>query len=187
MDILTYMLDIGKYYDLIKNENIILSHQGPLDGDLIDSLIQSTDKKLTQAKTRLRTKKKIINILIECLQNSFYYTEEFRHVANKSTLVNSPYLYLFKKQGEFVILTGNYVTYDRAQFLKHKIDQLCEMTGEELTAYYVKSLNKDELPTKGGAGLGLVDIMRRANHEVNFDFKKIDEQYLLFSLIVKIA
>ncbi|MEO1652783.1 MAG: DUF6272 family protein, partial [Bacteroidota bacterium] len=77
--------------------------------------------------------------------------------------------------------------YERAQFLKHKIDQLCQMTGEELTAYYVKSLNKDQLPTKGGAGLGLVDIMRRANHEVNFDFKKIDDQYLLFSLIVKIA
>lgn len=180
------MLEVHKYYDLLRNENIILSHQGALDGELIDAIIQLVDKKLVKSKTRVRTKKKVINILVECLQNSFHYTLEFEEDEENQALLESPFLLLIRQEETYLIFTGNYVTLPRADFLKEKVEQIENLSEEELRDLYIRSLNKDELPQSGGAGLGLVDILRRAKHNVSFDFKELDENYILFSLLVKI-
>lgn len=187
MNSLTYMLDVHKYYDLLKEENIILSHKGALDGDLIDIIVQLVDKRLFKSKTRTRIKKKVINILVECLQNSFHYTTTFEDDKEQCTLVESPFLILSKHENSYIIFTGNYVTSDRAEHLKERIELVSQLSNKELQEYYIKSLNKDTLPQEGGAGLGLVDIIRRSKHNVSFDFKEVDEVHILFSLLVKIT
>lgn len=180
------MLDVEKYYDFIKSENVILSHRGSLDGDLIDGIIQLVDKRLDKYKTRTRIKKKVINILVECLQNSFNYTRKYQPEKNYEYLIESPFLILMKEEGNFIIFTGNYVAFDKVKLLKEKTKHLCTLSDEELRVYYIKNLNKDELPKEGGAGLGLVDIIRRSKHQVSFDFKEIDENYWLFTSLIKI-
>jgi hypothetical protein len=186
MNSLAYMFDTEKSFELLKDEHIILSYQGALDGELIDMLIQLTDKMLLKQNTRLRFKKKIINILVECLQNSFHYTTQLSENEDDAKIAKSPFLILSKQDEVCTVFTGNYVSNERAAILKEKVANVCDLDDEELQQYYIKSLNKDELPQSGGAGLGLVDIIRRAKHHVVFDFKEINESYQLFSILVKI-
>lgn len=186
MNSLAYMFDTEKSFELLKDEHVILSYQGALDGELIDMLIQITDKMLLKQNTRLRFKKKIINILVECLQNSFHYTTQLSENEDDTRIANSPFLILSKQDEVCTVFTGNYVSNERAAILKEKVANVCDLDDEELQQYYIKSLNKDELPQSGGAGLGLVDIIRRAKHHVIFDFKAINESYQLFSILVKI-
>ncbi len=215
MNSLADLVDLHKCYEVLKEENVIFSHKGALDGDMIDVIIQLADKKLVKAKTRVRTKKKIINILIECLQNSFHYTsaylkenylaqqnphilgennieennqEEPQVIDSKewSELIESPFMVLSQKENAYLIMTGNYITHEKAEILKKRIDEITALNDEELQEYYIKSLDKDELPKQGGAGLGLIDIIRRSKHNVSFEFKEVDENYQRFNLLIKV-
>lgn len=219
MNSLADLVDLHKCYEVLKEENVIFSHKGALDGDMIDVIIQLADKKLVKAKTRVRTKKKIINILIECLQNSFHYTSAYlneNYVATQKTevisqdtdnneaeeeqqetaqaidkdqwkeLIESPFMVLSQKENTYFIMTGNYITHEKAEILKKRIDEITALNDEELQEYYIKSLDKDELPKQGGAGLGLIDIIRRSKHNVSFEFKEVDENYQRFNLLIKV-
>jgi len=101
------MLDIFKYCEEQKTENVIISHTGGIDGETIDILLQLTGKKLAS----LKTKKKIINILVECLQNSFHYSLENKGIDE---LFYSTFLVIIKEEDKFVIFAGNNITQKRA-------------------------------------------------------------------------
>ena len=198
------MLEIHKYYKMLKDENIILSHNGALDSEVIDLLLDLTDKKLTKLKTRRGVRKKIFNILVECLQNSLHYIKEY---DEDTPLVHSPFLIIIQKESSFIISTGNFVTEDRAEFLKNKLNEINTLSAEDLQEHYIRALDKKQLPTEGGAGLGLVDIVRRSKHRVSFDFQEIinsndriandksnnvgvmedEETFLLFNLQIEVA
>lgn len=181
------MLDIHKFYNLMQEENVILSYQGKLDGELIDMLIQMTDHRLTFTGTRLRTKKKVINILIEALQNTYHYIVQATYTEpEESPLLKSSFLVLAEPVEYYAIFTGNFITNEEAILLEQRVRNVEGLSEQELQEYYIKSLNKDELPQKGGAGLGLADIIRRAKHDVNFDFTRVNETHTLFSLFIKV-
>ncbi len=180
------MLDVDEVYNILNEQNILLAHRGALNGDLIDVIVQLIDSKLAYSQVRVRVKKKVVNILVECLQNSYHYTSKFHEDEEMNRLVESPFLILSQHNDAFFLFTGNFVTPDRLNYLKEKLDKITDLSEEELQAFYIQSLNKDTLPTSGGAGLGLVDILRRSHRNVNFDFKQIDEHYSLFTILIEI-
>ncbi len=189
MNSLPNMLDIHRFYDLMQEEHVILSYQGELNGELIDMLIQMTDHRLTFTGTRLRTKKKVINILVEALQNTYHYIVQASDTEPKESLIlKSPFLILAEPSEYYAIFTGNYITNEQAKHLQERVRAVEGLSEKELQEYYVDSLNKkqEQLPQKGGAGLGLADIIRRAKHDVSFDFRPVDDIHTLFSLFIKV-
>lgn len=181
------MLDYRRCYRFLADEQIVLSYQGLLDGDLIDMLIQITERKLTKTKTKTRVKKKLINILVECLQNSLHYAS--RHEED-DLLSSSNFLILTKSsENKYKLFTGNYVTNEKASDLERRLEDIVNLSPEKLQEYYLEALNKDELPQEGGAGLGLVDIMRRSKNQMQYGLEKVNGQdkYTLFGLQIEIT
>ncbi|MCS6822399.1 MAG: SiaB family protein kinase [Microscillaceae bacterium] len=177
------MLDISKYYDILQHERILLSHNGAIDGDLIDLLVQLADKRLAKSKVKNKIRKKVVNILVECLQNSFHYSvDNEEHTA----VVESPFLVIQQNSENFTIFTGNYVTKAQADYLKKKLEDISRMTEAELNETYIKALNKEELPTHGGAGVGLIDIARRAKNQIHYKFTESDNGLYLFSMQIEV-
>ena len=187
MNSIGYMLDTKKFYNLIKTEKVIFSHYGALDAEMIDMIVQLSDKKLAKSRTPLKIKKKVINILIECLQNSYNYINNYLDNSRHDLLTSSPFLIIALNGDGILIYTGNYVTSEVANSLKKRIKELEKMDADKLQNYYIEVLNKEELPTSGGAGLGLVDILRRSKNNVTFELSKMNEDYMLFSLLIKIV
>ncbi|NJL11878.1 MAG: hypothetical protein HC913_01925 [Microscillaceae bacterium] len=187
MNSLTCLVDLYKCYEVLKEESVIFSHQGALDGEMIDIIIQLADKKLVKANARVRIKKKIINILVECLQNSYHYTASLPNEADWLMIIESPYVIVSYREDAYYILTGNLITRERAEALKKRIDEITRLDDEGLQEHYIRSLDKDELPKQGGAGLGLIDIMRRAHHRVSFSFEEVDEKLSRFSMLIKVV
>jgi len=57
---------------------------------------------------------------------------------------------------------------------------------EELKAMYKRQMRDGKLSEKGGAGLGLIDIARKVNEPLNYQFLNLDESHYLFILKVEI-
>lgn len=199
--------DVELYSHLV-HEQVLLAYNGEIDGELIDMLVQLTEKALKKASSVLKVRKKIVNILIESLQNTYHYIHGLieKQDESLSKVIKSPFLIICKdpyqkisvedtiteekeiatEDENYWILVGNWIDRPNAQNLKSRIDYLQNLTEDELQEYYIKVLNKDELPTEGGAGLGLIDMMRRSQRQVFFEFKETEEDFSVFMLKIKV-
>jgi hypothetical protein len=215
------------YHQLIQ-DHVLFTYNGEIDGELIDMLVQLAEKILKKSCSKLKARKRIVNVLIESLQNTFHYTNFLVNglTQDPQTLkaIKSPFLILYRElpvpavveeidieatdaiasepvslteavenvavpteeEENYWILTGNWVDNTNAQKLKDRIEELQDLSEEELQEQYIKSLNKEVLPTAGGAGLGIIDIMRRAKRQVFFEFRETEHNFSVFMLKIKV-
>jgi len=89
-----------------------------------------------------------------------------------------------KETERYRISTGNFVTHDKVDVLKNKIDKINSMGKEELKDMYKFILNHQRLSEKGGGGLGLVDIARKTGNKLEYHFEKYNDIYYFFNLDV---
>lgn len=189
---LTVKMELGNIYNLYKTmeeENILLSFKGVVTSDLLTSVLQIMETKMDYMEESPKTKKKVFNVLVECLQNLYHHidvndenaAEQRRIIEQKSAL------FLIAKEGDyFQIRTGNYVDKDSAADLSGKLDKINSMDKDELKIYYQEVLNNGSLSDKGTAGLGMIDIARKSGNKLEYQLLSVNETTSFFCLNVKI-
>ena len=92
-----------------------------------------------------------------------------------------------RHNGEYNIITGNYILNENVDGLKRRIDEVNSLSKEELKEYYKKILNNGEMSLKGGGGLGMIDLSRKTGQKLNYNFLDVDDKYSFFNLNLKIS
>lgn len=179
------MLDIFEFYDKMEDSNIMLSFKGEVTSDLLTSILQIMETKMDHIEESPKIKKKVYNILVECLQNLYHHIDDddpdtVRNERNALFMIG-------KVDGEYSIMTGNYILNENIDGLKVKLEKINNMDKDELKAFYKEVLNNGEMSAKGGGGLGMIDIARKSGNKLEFGFSKIDDKFSFFSLNVKVA
>ncbi len=168
-------------------DNIILSFKGDITQDLLASVYQIMESRMDQED--IKRKKRFYHILVECLQNVYHHMENFRDSSQyKEDIADGSAIFIIGKsdEGGYRIITGNYILKDSADDLKVKLDKINSMNSEELRTYYLDTLSTTELSSKGGAGLGMIDIARKSGHKIKFRFDDVTASYAFFTLEVTI-
>ena len=155
------MKNIHDFYNMMEDGNIMLSFKGEVTSDLLTSILQIMESKMEVLDESPKIKKKVYNILVECLQNLYHHIDEDDTLtaANEKSA-----LFMIRKSddGDYSIMTGNYIA------------------NKEV-------LNNGEMAAKGGGGLGMIDIARKSGKKLDYSFINIDNNFSFFSLIVNIA
>ena len=180
--------DINKFYnELCNNDNLILAYKGSITSELINNILDTIEKKLEDKNEEIKKKKKIYNILVESLQNLYHHVEE-THKGLENQLEPKFGLVLISKENEhYKVVTGNFISSTKIKPLKEKLDKLNSLSKEELKDIYKYILNHQKINSQGGGGLGLVDIARKANGKLEYDFIPYNEDYYFFRLEIKIS
>lgn len=180
------MKNIHDFYNMMEDGNIMLSFKGEVTSDLLTSILQIMESKMEVLDESPKIKKKVYNILVECLQNLYHHIDEDDTLtaANEKSA-----LFMIRKsdEGDYSIMTGNYIANENVNYLKSKLDKINSMDKEELKDYYKEVLNNGEMSAKGGGGLGMIDIARKSGRKLDYSFVNIDTKFSFFSLIVNIA
>ena len=92
-----------------------------------------------------------------------------------------------KSDGQYNIITGNYISNDNVSGLKKRLDEVNSLSKEELKDYYKQILNNGEMSLKGGGGLGMIDIARKTGQKLGYTFQNVDTNLSFFSLNIKIS
>lgn len=171
----------------MEEENVILSFKGIVTAELLTSVLHIMEAKMDSMHETPRIKKKVFNVLVECLQNLYHHVDEGQSPATKEHLERKSALVLIvKEDGNFLIRTGNYIENEKALELQERLNIINSMDKEGLKIYYQNSLNDSMVSTKGTAGLGMIDIARKSGNKLDFEFLKINEESSFFCLNVKI-
>ncbi|MFN3315310.1 MAG: DUF6272 family protein, partial [Raineya sp.] len=67
-----------------------------------------------------------------------------------------------------------------------KIDYINSLNKDELREYHRKMLDNDNFSEKGTAGLGFIDIARKTDGNIRYEFHHLDNDLAFFTLKVEI-
>lgn len=176
------MIDIYCFYENMTKNNIILSFKGELTSELLDSLLQIIETKMEKMQEEPKIRKKVFNVLVECLQNLYHHTDEMNEGG-----VRKPVLLMIGRDSEkYSISTGNFILNEKVEGLRNRLEEINSLNKEELKLYYQNALNTNEISAKGGGGLGMIDIARKSGDKLNYGFKPLNDNHSFFSLEVNI-
>ena len=182
------MLDIFEFYNQMERNKIMLSFKGDITSELLTSILQIMENKLDNIQEEPKIKKKVYNVLVECLQNLYHHLDVSPDGdIEENKIAKSAIFMIGKYDNEYNIITGNYILSKNVDTLKSKLDKVNGMDKEQLKEYYKQILSEGEFSAKGGGGLGMIDIARKSGQKLNYSFKTIDTTYSFFSLNIKIS
>ncbi len=161
---------------LIAENDILMMHKGSFTSDAISPVLRMVEDNMNSMK--LKVQKKIYHFLVEILQN----------ISKHSYVINNDREGIFLigfKDGVFNLGTGNYIENDKIENLKTQLDHVNMLSKEALSDLYRKYLREGRETETGSAGLGLIDLARETDDNINYSFTKVTDEYSFYSLTVK--
>ena len=136
------LANVYSLYRTMEDENVILSFKGVVTADLLTSVLQIMEAKMDALNEPPRIRKKVINVLVECLQNLYHHVEESPEPASNHHLERKSAMVLIAKEKDyFIVKTGNYIANDKAHELNDRLEFINTMDKDGLKEFYQKSLN----------------------------------------------
>lgn len=176
--------DVNEYYSKLNGGDVLMAFKGNISSELISNVLEVVESGMDDHNENSKIRKKVYNVLVESLQNLYHHIEVLPEEMREEYDSKFGILVISREADRYKISTGNFVTGDKIDVLKNKIDKINSMGKEELKDMYKFILNHQRLSEKGGGGLGLVDIARKTGNKLEYTFEKYNDTYYFFNLDV---
>jgi hypothetical protein len=166
----------------LRQHGLLISFSGKFTQEIIEELGEAVKKYL---ETEERPKTDIFNlfsIFIEQTQNIKNYcmskagTEAYEHISSSCIIT------IGRTDSGNYVSSGNLVENDNVVRLTAILDELNQLNKPDLKKLYKEKLKMDVPPDSQGAGIGLVDIARKAAQPLEYTITPIDGHYSFFTL-----
>lgn len=158
----------------LSGENILLLLKGNFSQELILPVLKMVEENMSS----------FVNVHDK---NTFFVLGEILQNIPKHSFVNEEGvkegIFFMEKFGEyFAITSGNYVENHYVVDFEEKLNAFSKLSVSELNVLYRKYLREGNETEHGGAGLGLIDIIRLSNCNFQYHFQKINEAISFFTM-----
>lgn len=176
------MINLHKYYFEMVQENILVLFKGYVTPDLLTAILEIAEQKLEELGEAKKIQKKVYNVLVEAFQNAYNHVDEIQNQMYKNSVILS----VGRDEEYYYVMTGNCMYASRSPKLKSVIEEINGLSKEELKERYMDVMANESFSDKGGAGLGLMDLIRKSGRPLEYNLTQISEEFAYFSLCVKI-
>lgn len=176
--------DIYALRDIFNREQIMLCFNGPFNSSLIEEIGKALRKHMENLEESPSSISDVFSVYIEMTQNISRYTQQknLQDQAAVSTILVSR-----DEEGHYIVNAGNIVTTNDGEVLAARVAQLSNMNKNELKAEFKTQLRQPRNELIGeGAGLGLIDMARKASQGMRAALKPLENGWSFFSLRVVI-
>lgn len=177
------MEDLLKFKETLTQEGILISFNGSFSNSIIEEIGRAIRTYLQEEKLSSGIISDVFSVYIEQTQNIRNYIE-LNNLAN--TLAGEAVVTIAKKNGYYTINSGNSVKKDDVKQLSDYLEKLNRFDKKELRKMYKEQLRKPANPEARSAGLGLIEIARKASERIQYQFQNQNETYDFFNLFVTV-
>ena len=131
--------------------------------------------------------KRLFAIMVEMSQNILYYSQEREFFPSTGLTVGVGIVLVQQTPLTYEILCGNVVDTKQREHLEKECAIINTMNQEQLREYYNVQRRKEVHEFSKGAGLGLIDIARKAKNPLEYHFYTKEEDRHFFSLSTSIS
>lgn len=182
------MVDTGIYrlQKLLKESNIELIFSGTFSQGLIEELGEALKARLMDQKVAKSKISTTFFIFIELAQNIKNYFIAKENSAAHPMIAASGVIAISRNEQDYCVNSGNIVFNKDIAELKEKLDKVLSM-GDESLKHYFKEMMKREIDKETGtAGLGLVQLARKASRPIRYQFEPVDNDFSFYTLTVTV-
>lgn len=154
------------------------NYLGIATDEITDKLIGIVDTYIESGTLEKKVIKKVPLLIAECFQNIIRHTS----VISKKT----PYFHFTLGEKSIVISSSNTIRSENIDPIKKKIDDINELSEEELKVLRRQLLENTELSEKGGAGLGLIEMAYKTKNKLEYKFIKVQNNTYQFFFKLKL-
>lgn len=162
---------------------ILISFNGPFTHSLIEEIGLAIKRYLEGEALGKGAITDVFAVYIEQTQNVRNYLER-RALAGP--ILGSAIVVIGYAEGGLVVSSGNAILKSDVAELVERLERINALDKEGLRKYYKECLRKDRTPDSQGAGVGLIDLARRARGSLEYSFQPLDGDCDFFSLAVTV-
>lgn len=170
------LLDLQTTMD---NHQIKMVYVGGFSQQVVKSFLAMTEKNFDAEGVESSIRRKVFNVMVESLQNIC------KHSVDDIPEL-TPAFIIKETEDAYYIISGNAILHDKKIEVKERIDHINSLDKDQLKAYYKETRLKSRISDVGGAGLGFIDMARKSENRLNYDFDEVNETYSYFVLSVRI-
>jgi len=171
----------------MSERQVIISYEGSFKFEIIEKLLTQTKHCLSERNISIKTKKRVLNIMVECLENIYKHAEKVINNHFKKEDYNKFYKFVLENNKEdYLITAANPILNQHVDAVRSKIEQANSLSRIELKELYASKINNSMISERGGAGLGIIDIALKSENKINYSFTKIDDLFSYYELKILI-
>jgi hypothetical protein len=161
--------------DKMMKERLMFVYRGVVTNENSVPLLMLLEKEMENSEFGFVGRKRLFMFVLESLQNVSRHSNKSQH-ANMSLVVYS------KTDTGYTVTTGNVIPTAGISDLKTRLEEINNLETNEIRNVYRKMLSNAEFSSKGGAGLGLIEMAKKTGNKLDFDFVPIDDEFSYFIL-----
>ncbi len=180
--------DLHEFYESLRKEGILFCYSGPTTQTLMESIGDMLKQRMAVEEAGMSITRTIFAIFIEQMQNILHYSAEVMPAAESRMGEEMRHGVVVvgreREAGErFFVLCGNYVERAKARMLADALDRMRGLNRDELKALYREQRRGDPFSEDSkGAGLGFLEMARKASRPLDYCISEITDRLAFFSV-----
>ena len=173
-----------EFRDVLHDRGVIFCYSGYVTEPVVGGIGEALKRKLVLEDTDTKTMRNVFAIFIEQMQNIVRYSAEIetQDEDDDKTEIRYGVLAIGVENDKLFVSCGNKVHLKDDSSLSSRLTELQSTDKDGLRDLYKKKLREPTEETSKGAGLGFIEIARRASEIIDFDFVDLDDKYAFFCL-----
>ena len=174
---------------MLHSQGVIFAYSGYVTEPVLSGVGEALKQKLAIDDADTKTLRSVFAVFVEQMQNIIRYSAEKAQsslppASDESALKEIRYgiLSIGEEGDDYVVCAGNLVQRSDVERLRARLTRIRDMSKDELKALYKEQLRADPEEGSKGAGLGFMEIARRASKPIEFDFTNVDANHAFFAL-----
>ena len=172
-------------YKAGKNIDPTFLYKGEVNYDVMNHHLEELKVFLKDYVADTVLRKRIYSILVEALDNIY------RHGYSVDVFDSQKifgYMFLYFADNHIKLRFGNYITANSATEHQKRMQENTQSNSDELKAKILNQVNQVSFTDSSGAGIGMMDIVRKlnANSSIDIDFEPYNDELVLYSIEINI-
>ncbi|MCG5536332.1 SiaB family protein kinase [Ectothiorhodospira mobilis] len=169
---------------ILKNGELIFYYVGYFSQNIIHAIGDAVRARLENGETPGAVRRRMFSIFVEMAQNIVHYSsEQLPGGHDPGAEIRAGSVCICREDAHYHIICRNPVTSEWAERLRHVLEDLRQMSRDEIRQAYRRQMREGEPEENSkGAGLGLLTIARDSEGPIDFRLEPGSAGDLIFTL-----
>ena len=177
------MNQLHTFYEELRQDGVMFCFIGPTSQSVLEGIGQALKRRMEFEQVGQNTIQRVFSIFVEQVQNIINYSTEKTQTGNETNHEpRNGVVVVGRSKGRIYVICGNKASPAQGEKMLERIRHLQRLDKTELNRLYKRKLREEPEENSKGAGLGFIEMFRRASEPPECHVAPLDTDTVFFSI-----